>query len=66
MHARILSVAVFLTELSTAVPLGSYCTAVAWATKIPVDTRVHFLYSVFPAPVHGQSAGDLHRGFAYR
>ena len=28
--------------------------------------RVHFLYSVFSAPVHGQSARDLHRGFAYR
>ena len=67
MHARILSVAVFFRELSTVqLEVLEGPTAVAWANKIPVDTRVHFLYSVFSAPVHGQSAGDLHRGFAYR
>ena len=53
MHARILSVAVFLAELSTvASGLGSYCSL---ANKIPVDTRMHFLYSMFSALVHGQS-----------
>ena len=43
--------------------LHAYCmgrkdTIVAWATKIPADTRVHFLhiYSVFSAPVDGQSS----------
>ena len=50
MHARILSVAVFFGELSTV--LGSYCSL---ANKIPVDTRRHFLDSMFTAPVHGQS-----------
>ena len=70
MHARMLSVVVFLPELSTVATIQLFITTkgptVAWATKIPADTRVHFLYSVFSAPVHGQSAGDLHRGFAYR
>ena len=61
MHARILSVVVFLAELSTVARVLR--PTVAWATKIPADRRVHFLYSVFSAPVHGQSAGDLHRGF---
>ena len=61
MHARILSVAVFLPELSTVARVlpGSL------ANKIPVDTRMHFLYSMFSAPVHGLSAGDLLSGFAY-
>ena len=35
-------------------------------SKIPVDTRVHFVDRMFSAPVHGQSAGDLHGGFSYR
>ena len=50
MHARILSVVVFLPELSTGtieVLLGS---TVFWANKI---------HSMFSAPVHGQYAGDL-------
>jgi len=64
MHARILSVAVFLTELSTVARVLLY----SLANKIPVDTChdtcMHFLYSMFSAPVHGQPAGDLHTGFA--
>ena len=62
MHARILSVAVVFGELSTVARVRK----VAWANKIPVDTRVHFLSSMFSAPVHGHSAGDLHSGVAYR
>ena len=65
MHARILFVAVFFAELST-VAVAMVVHVVAWANKIPVDTRMHFLYSMFSAPVHGQFAGDLHTGFAYR
>ena len=52
MHARILSVVGFLPELSTVARVLT----VAWANKIPVDTRMHFLYIMFSAPVHGQSA----------
>ena len=60
MHARILSVAVFFAELSTVARVLLY----SLANKIPVDTCMHFLYSMFSAPVHGQPAGDLHTGFA--
>ena len=57
MHARILSVAVFLSELSTVASRGSYCSL---ANKIPVDTRMHFLYSMFSAPVHGQFVQEIY------
>ena len=52
MHARILSVVVFLEELSTVARVLSTDT-VAWANKIPVDTHMQFPDSMFSAPVHG-------------
>ena len=57
----ILGLAAANVEHSCWGPLLGVCDegpTVAWANKIPVDTRMHFLYSMFSAPVHGHSAGD--------